>query len=235
MINVFNLLILFGLMIPNVIYALSYKDIKPVRKVRDENPDFDPDKEAGQENVSSKKERTALEELLYAENDTYEVSLAEAADEAKEGNFDWVEEQLKKPKKKKSNRISDAKKKARMRRLNALVGATEAAGRIACMILMIVPFGVLEFEFSNKENFIIYTFGNIILLLANWIVWSKFLKKRTFKRAIWLSVLSALVFLLTGLTLDHWWLALAAALFGACRTGITLESVWEEETSQEGA
>jgi len=230
MINVFNLLILMGLMVPNVIYALTYRDIKPVRKVKEENPDFDPDKEPEVTEASASKERTALEELLYADDNTYEEALAEAAFEVKEeGGFAWTEEQIKKPKKKeKNNQVSEAKKKARLRRLNALIGICEMLGRSACIILMIVPFGVLEFEFSNKENFLIYTFGISLLLIINWVVWARFLKKRTFKRAISLSLLSTFVFLLTGLTLDHWWLALAAVVYGACHAGITLESVWEE-------
>ena len=200
MINVFNLVILICIMLPNVIYALKVQDIKPVRKERE---GFEwPGKE------EKKVERTALEELLYAEDD---YTIAER-----------TEAELKKID------VDTSKKKARWRRLNLLIGLLETLARYICMILMIVPFGVLEFEFSNKENFIIYVFGNIILIVTYWLCWSKFFKKRTLKRAVGVSVLAAIIFLLTGLTLDHWWLCLSALLFGFCHVGIVLESVWEE-------
>lgn len=200
MINVFNLIILICIMIPNIIYALKVQDIKPVRREKDiaKAPE-----EKGEEAKQS-----ALEEILYAEDEAKSEE-AKAAEMAK-------------------NDVDAAKKKARWKRLNLLIGFMETLSRFACVVLTIVPFGVLEFEFSNKENFIIYVFGNIALIITYWICWSLFLKKRTFKRAVSVSLLSAFIFLLTGLTLDHWWLCWAAVLFGACHTGIVVESVWED-------
>lgn len=201
MINVFNLLILLGIMIPNIIYAISVQDIKPKKREKEEL--FADD---------SVPERTAIEEILYAEDKDGEENRQEAAQAGEENQQGGIQ----------------AKKKARWKRLDFWIGIIESLGRYACMILMIVPFGVLKFEFSNKENFMIYTVGNIALLVAYWLVWSLFLKKRTFKRAIILAILPTCIFLLTGLTLDHWWLVLASLVFGVCHAGITLESVWEE-------
>ena len=226
MINGFNLLILFGLMIPNILYAISFKDIKHVKKNKIDEPE---------EVVATQAEKTALEELLYADEESEDEWITPTEPDEFNFNVDWqaeVEGIIQKAKDRKNKKadpqLLDSKKKARMRRLNALVAFTEGFGRIASMILMIVPFGVLEFEFSNKENFIIYVFGNIIFMLAYWFVWIRFFKKRTFKRAMGVSVLSTLIFLLVGLTLDHWWLALTAVLYGVCHTGGVLESVWEE-------
>lgn len=229
MINGFNLLILFGLMIPNILYAISFKDIKHVRKDKwEEEPD-------DAQTKKTEAEKTALEELLYADEESEDEWITPTEPDEFNFNVDWqaeVEGLIQKAKdrknKKKDPELLDSKKKARMRRLNALVAFTEGFGRVASMILMIVPFGVLEFEFSNTENYIIYVFGNIIFMLTYWFVWIRFFKKRTFKRAMGVSVLSTLIFLLVGLTLDHWWLALTAVLYGACHIGGVLESVWEE-------
>ncbi len=251
MINLFNLIVLICIMIPNIIYALKVQDIKPVRREEDETKAPD---------VEKIQERTALEALLLAGDEAaseelqnagsqnagsqntegqsagsqsagyqneevrFELGAMDMADEAIWGENATNQETAKD----KKNDVDAAKKKARWKRLNRWIGIVETLGRYACMILMIVPFGVLEFEFSNVENFIIYVIGNAALIVSYWIIWSLFLKKRTFKRAVLLSVLSTCIFLLTGLTLDHWWLVLAALVFGVCHTGITVESVWED-------
>ncbi|MBQ7360034.1 MAG: hypothetical protein IJW63_08065 [Lachnospiraceae bacterium] len=215
MINVFNLIILICIMIPNIIYALKVQDIKPVRR---EKEDVDETGEIPQ--TQKAPEKTSIEEILYADVEE-PVLLADDADHSSVVYKDITQ-------KKKRNDVDAAKKKARWKRLNLLIGIMETFSRFACVVLTIVPFGVLEFGFSNKENFIIYVFGNIALIITYWVCWSLFMKKRAFARAVSVSVLSALIFLLTGLTLDHWWLCWAAVLFGACHTGIVVESVWEE-------
>ncbi|MBQ7007380.1 MAG: hypothetical protein IJN59_06085, partial [Oscillospiraceae bacterium] len=47
----------------------------------------------------------------------------------------------------------------------------ENISRIACIALMIIPLGQKEFGFPSAESFIIYIFGNIILLAVYIVVW----------------------------------------------------------------
>ena len=107
---------------------------------------------------------------------------------------------------------------------NRVMNLLEQIGRYASMALMILPLGVWEFGFSNVAVMLVYLFGNAGLLAAYWIVWAFYFRKATRGRALALAVLPTCIFLLSGLTLRHWALVLAGAVFGAAHIYVTREN-----------
>ena len=83
MINGFNLFILFGLMIPNILYAISFKDIKHVKKNKIDEPE---------EVVATEAEKTALEELLYADEESEDEWITPTEPDEFNFNVDWQAE-----------------------------------------------------------------------------------------------------------------------------------------------
>ena len=98
----------------------------------------------------------------------------------------------------------------------------EWIGRILCIVLMIYPLGKKEYGFPAAENFIIYIFGNIILVAVYLLVWVSYFKKANKAKAVILTVVPVMVFILCGLTLDYWLLIFAAVLFGIGHIYVTL-------------
>ena len=67
---------------------------------------------------------------------------------------------------------------------NKAMKIVEWVGRMLCIMLMIYPLGKKEFGFSSVESFIIYIFGNIILVAVYLIVWVSYYKKENKLKAI---------------------------------------------------
>lgn len=107
---------------------------------------------------------------------------------------------------------------------NRTINVLEQLGRYASMALMVLPLGVWKFGFPSVTHFLIYGFGNAALLTAYWIVWAFYFRRATMPRALVLAVLPTCIFLLSGLTLRHWALVLAGAVFGGAHTYVTLEN-----------
>ena len=104
---------------------------------------------------------------------------------------------------------------------NKTMTIIEHTGRIACIVFMVFPGFNKEFGFSNAGYFIIYLFGNIALLMMYIAVWISCIKKRNSTKAYMLAVLPVAVFLLCGLTLEHWILVFSAVLFGVGHIYVT--------------
>lgn len=97
---------------------------------------------------------------------------------------------------------------------NQFMNATEQIGRYGCIILMWLPLLVWKFSFPSVCKMILYLAGNGCLLIAYWIVFAGYLKRKTPKRALILALLPTCIFLLSGLLLRHWLLVVFAVLFG---------------------
>ncbi len=97
----------------------------------------------------------------------------------------------------------------------------EQIGRYASMALMVLPLGVWKFGFSSVAEMLLYSIGNLGLLIIYWAVWGPFSRKPTLGRAMALAILPTTTFLLCGLTLGHPLLVGAALLFGAAHISIT--------------
>lgn len=111
----------------------------------------------------------------------------------------------------------------------------ENISRIACIAFMIVPLGQREFGFPSAESFIIYVFGNIILLAIYVAVWFSYFKKANRAKGIVLSVVPPVIFVLCGLTLEHWLLVFAGALFGVSHIYVASANSIKKHSAQKQA
>ena len=107
---------------------------------------------------------------------------------------------------------------------NRLMNVLEQVGRYACIVLMWLPLCVWKFGFADVWEMLAYFAGNAALLAAYWIVFARYGKKKTKKRARVLAILPACVFLLSGLLLRHWLLAGFALLFAVAHYYVTARS-----------
>ncbi|MCR5792494.1 MAG: hypothetical protein K6G65_04945 [Lachnospiraceae bacterium] len=97
---------------------------------------------------------------------------------------------------------------------NKFMNAMEQVGRYGCMFLMIFSIGLPEFGFRSVEAFLVYLFGNTVLMVAYWIVWILYFVKQTYWKQMTLAVIPLCLFLLSGITLLQWPLILFAVIFG---------------------
>ena len=107
---------------------------------------------------------------------------------------------------------------------NQLMNVIEQIGRYACIVLMWLPLLVWKFGFSHVFEMLLYFVGNGCLLIAYWIVFAAYLKRKTRKRALVLAVLPMCMFLLSGILLRHWMLVGFAVLFGIGHVYVTQQN-----------
>ena len=100
----------------------------------------------------------------------------------------------------------------------------EQVGRYGCIVLMWLPLLVWKFGFGSTEEFLIYLIGNGVLLLCYYLFWVLYFRKRSLPNAMALAVIPSLIFLLSGMLLRHWLLAIAAVLFGFAHCIITYKT-----------
>lgn len=117
-------------------------------------------------------------------------------------------------------KVKDRQNKCR----NKLMNILEQAGRYGCMILMVFNIGIAEFGFKSAGLFLIYLFGNLILIISYWIVWALYFKKPSYRKQIALAVIPAVIFLLSGITMLHWLLILFGIIFAAAHIYVTYEN-----------
>ena len=96
---------------------------------------------------------------------------------------------------------------------NKIMKIIEQVGRYACIILMWLPLLVWEFGFKSVLEMTLYFALNCALLIAYWIVFILYFKKKTAARATALAILPACIFLISGILLRHWLLVGFAVLF----------------------
>ena len=97
---------------------------------------------------------------------------------------------------------------------NKWMNILEQIGRFASIFLMIFHVGVAELGFGSVNAFLVYLFGNIVLLLAYFVIWMLFFKKNTLWKGMALAIIPTFLFLLSGLTMRHTLLVGSAILFG---------------------
>lgn len=107
---------------------------------------------------------------------------------------------------------------------NKVMNIIEQIGRYASMFLMIFMIGLDKLGFSSPEAFIIYFVGNIILLIAYWIIWILFFIKKNLWKSIALALIPTAIFLLSGITLRHYLLVISAVFFGIGHVYVTYQN-----------
>lgn len=110
---------------------------------------------------------------------------------------------------------------------NKIMNILEQIGRYASMFLMIFNIGITEFGFTSIEVFLVYMFGNVILLLLYWIIWILYFIKQNSWKSMALALIPTLIFLLCGITLGHILLIISAVIFGIGHIYVTYQNVKE--------
>ena len=107
---------------------------------------------------------------------------------------------------------------------NRTMNLLEQVGRYACIVLMWLPLLVWKFGFHSVGAMLLYVAGNGALLAVYWLVFARYLKEKTARRALILAVAPACIFLLSGLLLRHWLLVVFAAVFAVAHIYVTLQN-----------
>ena len=97
-------------------------------------------------------------------------------------------------------RVKNQKNKCTNKFMNIL----EQIGRYGCMFLMIFNIGIVESGFPSINAFIIYLVGNTVL----------YFNKQTYREQMALAVIPTGIFLLSGITMLHYFLIIFAVIFG---------------------
>lgn len=99
---------------------------------------------------------------------------------------------------------------------NKTVERLEQIGRFGCFGFMIVHIPGTWFGFPSDEAFAIYLIANAALIACYCLVWIICFRKNSIFRALALSILPSLVFLLSGILRRSPLLILSALLFAPC-------------------
>lgn len=105
---------------------------------------------------------------------------------------------------------------------NKLVNILEQVGRYISMILTILPIGISGFK--NVGYMLVYLIINAILLLLYLIVWLFYFKSETFLKSMFLAIIPTMIFLICGITLNHYGLILSSIIFGFAHILITYKN-----------
>lgn len=97
---------------------------------------------------------------------------------------------------------------------NQFVNWVEQIGRYGCMFLMVFNIGLAEFGFPSAGAFIVYLIGNILLMMAYWLIWGLYFKKKEYWKQIALASIPTGIFLLSGITMLHFLLIAFVVIFG---------------------
>ena len=115
-------------------------------------------------------------------------------------------------------RFKDAENKCTSKLMNAL----EQVGRYGSFILMIINLGIKEFAFRSNAEFIAWLTLTALLIIAYWVFWFFFFKKRTRFVSLMLAVIPCLIFLTSGVVFRHWLLIIFTLIFAVGHIYITL-------------
>lgn len=108
---------------------------------------------------------------------------------------------------------------------NKIMNVVEQIGRYACMFFLIAHVGKTEFAFQSIGVFLIYLIGNALLILTYWIVWALYFIKQSKWKSMALAVIPTVIFGMSGITLQHGWLVVAAVLFGIGHIYVTWQNL----------
>lgn len=107
---------------------------------------------------------------------------------------------------------------------NKAMNILEQIGRYSSMFFIIFNVGLVELGFSSAEAFVLYFVGNASLLIAYWIIWVLYFKKKVLWKSMALAMLPTAIFLLSGLTLKHYFLVISAIVFGIGHLYVTYQN-----------
>ena len=103
----------------------------------------------------------------------------------------------------------------------------ENIGRYGCFIFMVFNLPFTWFGFPSDEAFAVYLIANIILTLAYILIWIFCFRKNSLFRAVSLSVIPSLIFLLSGIFSRSVLLIISALIFAPCHIIISVKNAGE--------
>lgn len=119
---------------------------------------------------------------------------------------------------------------------NKAMNVIEQIGRYSCIVLMWLPLFVWKFGFSSVELMAAYLIGNGALISSYIVVFALYIKKKSARRAMFLAVAPACIFLLSGITLNHPLLFGAALIFAVSHIYVTKKNIdGKNDLSAQGA
>lgn len=107
---------------------------------------------------------------------------------------------------------------------NKIMNIMEQVGRYVSMFLMVFNIGLAEFGFYSVNSFLIYTLGNIALLLVYWSVWFMYFKKKETWKSLILAIIPTMIFFISGVTLRHILLIISSVIFGIGHIYVTYQN-----------
>lgn len=116
---------------------------------------------------------------------------------------------------------------------NKVMNLLEQLGRYASMFFMVFNFDlaiaggirITELGFSSVGAFLVYLFGNALLILVYWVVWFLYFIKQNLAKSMALAIIPTCIFLLCGITLQHVLLVISAVIFGVGHIYVTYRNV----------
>ena len=115
---------------------------------------------------------------------------------------------------------------------NRVMNLLEQIGRYASMLFMVLNIGITfsdgirikELGFSSVGAFLVYLFGNALLILIYWIVWLLYFIKQNLAKSMALAIIPTCIFLLCGIILQHVLLVISAIVFGVGHIYVTFQN-----------
>lgn len=107
---------------------------------------------------------------------------------------------------------------------NKAIEILEQIGRIGCFAFMVLIIPGCGFGFSSDESFALYLIFDIVLLAAYCSVWIVCSKRNSVCRALALSIIPSLIFLISGILSSYIPLIMAAVIFAPCHIIISYKN-----------
>lgn len=107
---------------------------------------------------------------------------------------------------------------------NKLVETLEQIGRFGCFGFMIIYIPNTWFGWQSDEAFAAYLIADVILVLAYCVIWIVCFRKNGIFRALSLSIIPSVIFLLSGILSRSVLLILSAVIFAPCHILISYKN-----------
>lgn len=107
---------------------------------------------------------------------------------------------------------------------NKPIEVLEQIGRFGCFGFMIIYIPNTWFGWQSDEAFAVYLIADVILVLAYCVIWAVCFKKNSMFRALSLSIIPSVIFLLSGILSRSVLLIISAVIFAPCHILISYKN-----------
>lgn len=110
---------------------------------------------------------------------------------------------------------------------NKVLEFSENIGRYGCFIFMVFNIPFTCFGFLSDEAFAVYLILNSALAVMYVLIWIFFFRKNNLFRAVSLSAIPSIIFLLSGILSRSVLLIISALIFSPCHITISIKNTGE--------